>query len=180
MLVEEILNNLEHSDTSAYDLVEVIVERRDSSAWDSRYSERFTLMAKEKQNIREIRRQIHSFNIEDNERKQRVNEEREQVQTLISKMRELQDDHSYDECMFQVYKHFRRWTSEDLFSRCDNVLKYVSTDDFDIHILISLLMASYSFRSRLSYRSVFYEKVLMKARISYDSEDIQKIFGGLK
>ena len=84
MLVEEILNSLEHSDTSAYDLVEVIVERRDSSALDSRYSERFALMAKEKQDIREIRRQIHSFNIEENERKQMVNEEREQVQTLIS------------------------------------------------------------------------------------------------
>ena len=180
MFVEEILKSLDYHDTSAYDLVEVIVERRDSSAWDSRYSERFTLMAKEKQDIREIRRQIHSFNIEDHERKLRVNEEREQVQMLISKMRELQNDHSYDECMFQVYKHFRRWTSEDLYSRCDYILKYVSTDDFDIHILISLLMASYSFKSRLSYRSVFYEKVLMKARLSYKSEDIQRIFGGLK
>lgn len=180
MLVEEILKSLDYHDTSAYDLVEVIVERRDSSAWDSRYSERFTLMAKEKQDIREIRRQIHSFNIEDHERKLRVNEEREQVQMLISKMRELQNDHSYDECMFQVYKHFRRWTSEDLFSRCDYVLKYVSADDFDIHILISLLMASYSFRNRLNYRSIFYEKVLMKARLSYNSADIQRIFGGLK
>lgn len=180
MLVEEILKSLEHRDTSAYDLVEVIVERRDSSAWDSRYTERGSLMAKEKQDIREIRRQIHFFNIEESERRQKVNEEREQVQTLISKMIELQSARSYDECMFQIYKHFRRWTSEDTLSRCDYVLKYVSTDDFDIHILISLLMASFPLRSRLSYRSMFYEKVLMKARLTYNSEDINRIFGGLK
>lgn len=180
MFVDEILKSLEKRDTSAYDLVEVIVERRDSSARDSRYVELNSLIANEKQEIRKIRRQIHCYNIEENERKHRVNEEREQVQTLISKMLELQNDRSYDECMFQIYKHFRRWTSEDTLSRCDYVLKYVSIDDFDIHILISLLMASYPLRSRLSYRSVFYEKVLMKARISYTSDDIKRIFGGLK
>lgn len=180
MLVEEILKSIEHRDTSAYDLIEVIVERRDSSAWDSRNSERSSLIAKEKQEIREIRHQIYFYNIEENKRRQNVNEEREQVQTLISKMLELQNDRSYDECMFQIYKHFRKWTSEDTLSRCDYVLKYVSTDDFDIHILISLLMASFPLRSRLSYRSMFYEKVLMKARLSYDSEDINKIFGVLK
>ena len=180
MLVEEILKSIEQNDTSAYNLLEVIVERKDSSAWDSRYSGRSSLMAKEKQDIREIRKKIHFYNIEEIERKQRIFEEREQVQSLISKMIELQKSSSYDECMYQVYKHFRRWTSEDTLSRCDYVLKYVSTDDFDIHILISLLMASYPLRNRLSYRSVFYEKVLVKARISYNSEEIKKIFGGLK
>lgn len=180
MLVEEILKNIEQSDTSAYDLLEVIVERKDSSAWDSRYTERCTLMAKEKQDIREIRRQIHAYNIEEAERKQKSFEEREHVQSLLSKMMKLQKSNSYDECMYQVYKHFRRWTSEEALSRCDYVLKYVSTDDFDIHVLISLLMATYPLRSRLSYRSLFYERVLMKARISYSSEDIKRIFGGLK
>ena len=180
MFVDEILKSIEQRDTSAYDLVEVIVVRKDSSARDSHYAELNSLIANEKQKIRKIRHQIHFFNIEENERKQSVIEEREQVQTLISKMRELQNDRSYDECMYQIYKHFRKWTSEDTLSRCDYVLKYVSAEDFDIHILISLLMASYPLRSRLSYRSLFYEKVLMKARITYTSEDIKRIFGGLK
>lgn len=180
MLVDDILKSLEQCDTSAYDLVEVIVERRDSSARDSRYAELNSLIANEKQEIRNIRRHIHCYNIEENERKQRLSEEREQVQMFIALMQELQNNHSYDECMFQIYKHFRRWISENTLSRCDYVLKYVSTDDFNIHILISLLMASYPFRSRLSYRSMFYEKVLIKARITYTSEDIKRIFGGLK
>lgn len=182
MLIDELLSGIERNDTSAHDLLEFVVERNSSSAWDSRSVSWSSLVVKEKLEIREIRRSIHSYNTDETERerKQKVSAEREKVQSFISKMRELQNTCSYDECMYQVYRHFRRWTSEDLYSRCDYVLKYVSTDDFDIHILISLLMASYSFKSRLSYRSVFYEKVLMKARLSYKSEDIQRIFGGLK
>lgn len=180
MLIEEILNLTENHDTSAFDLVDIIVERNDSKAWDSRYPCKSSLMADEKKTIRDIRRQIHSYDIEDDIRKRHLIQEKEQVQSLISIMRRLQDDCSYDECMYQVYKYFRRWSSESSFSRCDYVLKYVSIDDFDIHILISLLMASFPLRSRLSYRSVFYEKVLTKARITYSSEEIQKIFGGLK
>lgn len=180
MLIEEILDYNELHDTSAYNLVEIIVERNDSKAWDSRSTCRSSLMADEKTAIREIRRQIHSYDIEEDDRKKHLIQEKEQVQMLISMMHNLQEDCSYDECMYQVYKHFRKWSSEQSFSRCDYVLKYVSIDDFDIHILISLLMASFPLRSRLSYRSVFYEKVLTKARITYSSEEIQKIFGGLK
>lgn len=182
MLIDELLSSIEWNDTSAHDLVEVIVERNSSSAWDSRSESRSSLVVKEKLEIREIRRSIHSYNTDETERerKQKVNEEKEKVQSLISKMYELQNTCSYDECMYQVYRHFRRWSAEDSFSRCDYVLKYVSTDDFDIHILISLLMASYPLRSRLSFRNGFYDKVLMKARLSYTAEEIQRIFGGLK
>lgn len=182
MLIDELLSGIERYDTSAHDLVEIIVERNSSSACDSRCVSRSSQVVKEKLEIREIRRGIHLYNIDETERerKQKINEEKEMVQSLISKMRELQNTRSYDECMYQVYKHFRRWTAEDSFSRCDYVLKYVSTDDFDIHILISLLMASYPLRSRLSFRNGFYDKVLMKARLSYTADEIQRIFGGLK
>ncbi len=182
MLINELLSGVDNIDTSAHDLVEIIVERDGSSAWDSRYVSRSSLIVNEKLEIKKLRRNIHSFNTEEveRERKQKVNEEKEKVQSLISKMLELQNTRSYDECMYQVYRHFRRWTIEDSFSRCDYVLKYVSIDDFDIHILISLLMASYPLKSRLSYRNVFYDKVLMKARLSYTTDEIQRIFGGLK
>lgn len=180
MLIEEILKNMQGQDTSAYDLVDIIVEREDSSALDSRNASRTLVTANEKQIIREYRRKVHAYNIEEENRRQKVYKEREQVQSLIAKMQELQKSNSYDECMYQVYKHFRRWNSKDSLSHCDYVLKYVSTDDFNIHILISLLMASYPLRNRLSYRSVFYEKVLLKARLTYSSHEIEKIFGGLK
>lgn len=180
MLINEIFKSFEEHDTSAGDLVNVIVERNSSSAWDTNGVNRDSIIAQQKNDLRSIRSKIHLYDIEEEDRKRKVNEEREQVQTLISKMQDLQNSRSYDECMFQVYKHFRKWTSEDSFSRCDYVLKYVSTNDFDIHILISLLMASYPMRNRLSFRSVFYENVLMKARMTYSSDDIQRIFSSLR
>jgi len=180
MLVDEIFKSVEEPDTSAYKLVDMIVERKDSIAWDSRFLESSVYVVEEKKEIKNIRQQIHFYNIDEEQRKKKVIEEREQVQSLISKMNELQISRSYDECMYQVYRHFKKWVTEDSFSRCDYVLKCISIDDFDIHILISLLMASYQMKNRLSYRSVFYEKVLNKARITYTSEDIQRIFGGLK
>ena len=91
MLIDELLSGIERYDTSAHDLVEIIVERNSSSAWDSRSVSRSSLVVKEKLEIREIRRGIHLYNIDETERerKQKINEEKEMVQSLISKMREL-------------------------------------------------------------------------------------------
>ena len=62
---------------------------------------------------------------------------------------------------------------------CDLLLRTIDADKYNIRILLSLLIATYSFRSRLNYRAEFYSKVQSLIYMQYSKEETQQILGNL-
>lgn len=82
--------------------------------------------------------------------------------------------------MYVVHKQFISWKREKDLTSCDLFFKNVDVRDLDIRILISLLMASFQLKSRLSYRTHFYEKVLKKASLEFSQKELIQIFSNLR
>lgn len=102
-----------------------------------------------------------------------------EVLDLLSSLYENQKQKTYQVCMYKIYDQFGAWQKNKWYSKCDNFLKYIEAEDFDVRILLSLLMASLPMKKNLNYRREFYDSVLQRARLVYSSAEIDSIFVGL-
>lgn len=102
-----------------------------------------------------------------------------EVRDLLSSLYENQKQKTYQVCMYKIYDQFGAWQKNKWYSKCDSFLKYIDAEDFDVKILLSLLMASLPMKKNLNYRRDFYDSVLQRARLVYSSTEIDSIFVGL-
>lgn len=102
-----------------------------------------------------------------------------EVLDLLSSLYENQKQKTYQVCMYKIYDKFGVWQKNKWYSKCDSFLKYIDAEDFDVRILLSLLMASLPMKRNLNYRREFYDSVLQRARLVYSSAEINSIFVGL-
>lgn len=102
-----------------------------------------------------------------------------EILDLLSSLYDNQKQKTYQVCMYKIYDQFGAWQKNKWYSKCDNFLKYIEAEDFDVRILLSLLMASLPMKKNLNYRREFYDSVLQRARLVYSSAEIDSIFVGL-
>lgn len=82
--------------------------------------------------------------------------------------------------MFIIYECFMDTHAEKDYHVCDEILHSVMDMDFDIRVNLSFLMASYSLKKHLSYRSMFYDMVCKKARMLNEYETLIDTLNGLR
>ena len=102
-----------------------------------------------------------------------------EVEKLISVLYENQRKKTYNDCMYRIYNQFSTWNRNKSYSKCDRFLRYVVAEEFDVRILLSMLMASLPMKQNLNFRREFYDSVLQRARLVYPSSEIESIFVGL-
>ena len=102
------------------------------------------------------------------------------VSTFEAKLHESQESKDYHQAMYYVHEQFIQWKSKQQFAECDLLLKQLNVEEFDLRVLLSLLMASFQIKSRLSYRPLFYDKVYAFAQKFLSEDDILKIFPSLR
>jgi hypothetical protein len=85
-----------------------------------------------------------------------------------------------NKAMFIIYECFMDTRVEQDYHICDEILHSVMDLDFDIRINLSFLMASYSLKKHLSYRSMFYDMVCKKARMLNEYETLVDTLIGLR
>lgn len=112
---------------------------------------------------------------------QKVKEENDRhVKKFIEEMLFLQEEKHHEECMYRVYEQMSVWSTERKIECCDYLLDSINVELFDIHILLSLLMATFPLRQRLNYRRNFFTKVQSHARQRYTEEKMNELFVGLE
>lgn len=102
------------------------------------------------------------------------------VCTFESKLHDSQDAKDYNQAMYHVHEQFIHWKRMQQFTECDLLLKQLNVEEFDLRILLSLLMASFQIKTRLSYRPLFYDKVYAVAQRSLSEDELLKIFPSLR
>lgn len=102
-----------------------------------------------------------------------------EVRELLSILYENQRKKTYNDCMYRIYDQFSLWNRNKYYSKCDRFLKYVVAEEFDVRILLSMLMASLPMKKNLNFRREFYDSVLQRARLVYPLNEIASIFVGL-
>ena len=102
-----------------------------------------------------------------------------EVENLISVLYENQRKKTYNDCMYKIYNQFSTWNRNKSYSKCDRFLRHVVAEEFDVRILLSMLMASLPMKHYLNFRREFYDSVLQRARLVYPSNEIKSIFVGL-
>lgn len=102
-----------------------------------------------------------------------------EVEELISVLYENQRKKTYNDCMYKIYNQFSSWNRNKSYSKCDKFLRHVVAEEFDVRILLSMLMASLPMKQNLNFRREFYDSVLQRARLVYPSNEIKSIFVGL-
>jgi len=85
-----------------------------------------------------------------------------------------------NKAMFIIYECFMDTHEEKDYHTCDEILHSVMDMDFDIRVNLSFLMASYSLKKHLSYRSMFYDMVCKKARMLNEYETLVDTLNGLR
>lgn len=92
----------------------------------------------------------------------------------------LQEENHHEDCMYRVYEQMSVWSMERKIECCDYLLDNIEVQLFDIHILLSLLMATFPMRQRLNFRRDFFTKVQNYARQRYSEEKMNELFVGLE
>ena len=82
--------------------------------------------------------------------------------------------------MTQVYALFMDCQANNDYITCDDLLASISVEKCSPTILLSLLMASYPIRKRLSKRQQFYLRVYKKFTIIYNASEAFKLLDNLK
>lgn len=85
-----------------------------------------------------------------------------------------------NKAMFIIYECFFDTQEEKDYHTCDEILHSVMDMDFDIRVNLSFLMASYSLKKHLSYRSMFYDMVCKKAKMLNEYETLIDTLNGLR
>ena len=102
------------------------------------------------------------------------------VEIFESELFRLNRKEESRKAMYLVHKQFIQWKREKNLTACDLLFKDLDICQLDIQILISILMASFQIKSRLSYRADFYTKVIEKATLIFSENEIQQIFSNLR
>lgn len=102
------------------------------------------------------------------------------VKKFVEEMLSLQEKNHKEDCMYRVYEQMSIWSMEHKIDCCDDLLDNIDVELFDIHILLSLLMATFPMRQRLNYRRNFFTKVQNHARQRYSEEKMNELFVGLE
>lgn len=102
------------------------------------------------------------------------------VKKFVEEMLSLQEGNNQDDCMYRVYEQMSIWSMNHKIECCDYLLDFIKVELFDIHILLSLLMATFPMRKRLTYRRSFFTRVKDHARQRYSEEKMNELFVGLE
>lgn len=102
-----------------------------------------------------------------------------EIHKAISKIEDYQRSARYNDASYWIYNKFMDLYAENRIFVCDLLLRTIDADKYNIRILLSLLIATYSFRSRLNYRAEFYSKVQSLIYMQYSKEETQQILGNL-
>lgn len=102
------------------------------------------------------------------------------VKQFLEEILALQEKMQLEDCMYRVYEQMSMWSIEHKLKLCDDLLDCIKVELFDIHVLLSLLMATFPMRKRLNYRSVFFSKVQNHVRKRYSEDKMNELFVGLE
>lgn len=102
------------------------------------------------------------------------------VKKFVEEMLSLQQENHQEDCMYRVYEQMSIWSMEHKIECCDSLLENIEVEHFDIHILLSLLMATFPMRKRLNYRRFFFTRVQNHARQRFSEEKMNELFVGLE
>lgn len=122
-----------------------------------------------------VRKNLHSSRINEEDRRRMIS-----VYEFESLILELQRKQDYQEAMYRIHKQFIQWKREMYFSECDIFFRQLDVANYDMRILVALLMASVQIKQRLSYRASFYNKVIERASYFYSEIEIAQIFSSLR
>lgn len=122
-----------------------------------------------------VRKNLHSSRINEEDRRRMIS-----VCEFESLILELQRKQDYQEAMYRIHKQFIQWKREMYFSECDIFFRQLDVANYDMRILVALLMASVQIKQRLSYRATFYNKVIERASCFYSEIEITQIFSSLR
>ena len=122
-----------------------------------------------------VRKNLHSSRINEEDKRRMIS-----VYEFESSILELQRKQEYQEAMYRIHKQFIQWKREKYFSECDIFFRQLDVANYDIRILVALLMASVQIKQRLSYRALFYNKVIERASCFYSEIEITQIFSSLR
>ena len=122
-----------------------------------------------------VRKNLHSSRINEEDKRRMIS-----VCEFESLILELQRKQDYQEAMYRIHKQFIQWKREKSFSECDIFFRQLDVVNYDMRILVALLMASVQIKQRLSYRATFYNKVIERATCFYTEIEITQIFSGLR
>ena len=122
-----------------------------------------------------VRKNIHSSRINEEDKRRMIS-----VCEFESLILELQRKQDYQEAMYRIHKQFIQWKREKSFSECDIFFRQLDVVNYDMRILVALLMASVQIKQRLSYRATFYNKVIERATCFYTEIEITQIFSSLR
>lgn len=101
---------------------------------------------------------------------------REKVYEILKTL----NNNDLNKAMFIIYKCFMDTHEDKDYHVCDEILQSVMDMDFDIRVNLSFLMASYSLKKHLSYRSMFYDMVCKKAKMLNEYEALIDTLNGLR
>ena len=93
---------------------------------------------------------------------------------------EMLNNNDRNKAMFIIYECFMDTREEQDYHICDEILHSVMDMDFDIRVNLSFLMASYSLKKHLSYRSMFFDMVCKKARMLNEYDSLVDTLNGLR
>lgn len=122
-----------------------------------------------------VRKNLHSSRINEEDKRRMIS-----VYEFESSILELQRNEDYQEAMYKIHKQFIQWKRNKYFSECDIFFRQLDVANYDMRILVALLMASVQIKQRLSYRAPFYNKVIERASCFYSEIEITQIFSCLR
>lgn len=122
-----------------------------------------------------VRKNLHSSRINEEDKRRMIS-----VYEFESSILELQRNEDYQEAMYKIHKQFIQWKRNKYFSECDIFFRQLDVANYDMRILVALLMASVQIKQRLSYRAPFYNKVIERASCFYSEIEITQIFSSLR
>lgn len=117
--------------------------------------------------------------IRDDYKRKHINFNAEVVEA-ISALRKKLDAEGAEVAQFYIYDKFMSWGRSGTLQRCDDFIRIIMEDDYDVDTLLCVLMASFPLRRRLSYRSQLYSYAMDKASRYYGTIELQQLFSGLE
>lgn len=103
-----------------------------------------------------------------------------EVVEAVSALRTKLEVDGAEVAQFYIYDRFMSWGRPDMLQRCDDFIRIIMEDDYDVDTLLCVLMASFPMRRRLSYRSQLYSYAMDKASRYYGTIELQQLFAGLE
>lgn len=103
-----------------------------------------------------------------------------EVAQLESILWSCQKDNDYGKAMYSLHKEIISWKRNLKYQECDLLLQTIDVNKYDFRILISLLMATFQIKERLSFRPPFYVKVMEIASTFLPENEVRLVLGSLK